>query len=644
MTPDPAADLPEILTRPLEGNAELRLTVQRDLAERLQHFQAGDGEDTTMLDRRQRRELDGQSYSVVGTIKFATLGRRHWCSLIAFVVLLLAWLAALAMEFPDLVILPTEWREDQAQVVQDYVAAKVVTMRGPEGDFLFPWRKEKTTVKAGDSWRENRSNPAAYLAYVASLEEMNEDLPADYDEVWRRIDPGNAVWLLVKADLFYRRAFYAYGKTRPGRWGVVDPAAFEQMLACLDEASKQPRFDEYVKERATLIRDAFRPPQNVVEGTIIESFVAWNALSISGGVSRSLIEQSIGELATRGDGEGLRRLVAADQRCQLLYTLAGPRGYPMTQVHQNFVLRSLRGSGGSGVQVEEIGRVEKLKDLAAAQSYRPRPMGEVRGASMRDYAARNPPLAVGWLVITIRVAVVGMTGLFLALVVVLRLRQLPRLNVAAAEARCLEPLVTGRLTRAILTMLLPVLALSLCFSGMPLGSYNLPPQMLAAGAYTFVALLTTLVIAGRRELDRRVGFLGFRTTRRSHVVANTVLAVLLLPALLLVYPDDASGKGWNDVAIVCAAANGLALLWLLVKAGIGFFTRDGNVRHRLLARWMVPVCLVWAGGLLCLTGVLHGLERHVFAVGADRWWISPSEPEPDPKLEPALRKLLAEWK
>lgn len=130
-----------------------------------------------------------------------------------------------------------------------------------------------------------------------------------------------------------------------------------------------------------------------------------------------------------------------------------------------------------------------------------------------------------------------------------------------------------------------------------------------------LVILALLVTLGSRRVSRRIGFLGFGRSRWRRevdllVAGLAVLNLAALPLLMAAQPRDWVSRtfpiGWvTQASGVLAAAVGI---WLLVKVLLGFTSPEANIRHRVIARSLIPACLASAALVACCSIALYPVE------------------------------------
>ncbi|MDB6079436.1 MAG: hypothetical protein JWO82_3183, partial [Akkermansiaceae bacterium] len=108
-------------------------------------------------------------------------------------------------------------------------------------------------------------DPVLYQAWVLFHYANIGKLPDDFDDHWRRIDPGNAFWPALKASVLGKHLMYERRSYRSVSPTEEDLAT---VTAAMEEAARQPAWIDRQRSFLALQRAAFRPPYTLEEDQV----------------------------------------------------------------------------------------------------------------------------------------------------------------------------------------------------------------------------------------------------------------------------------------------------------------------------------------------------------------------------------------
>ncbi len=125
--------------------------------------------------------------------------------------------------------------------------ARVFRNLSESDKLLFPADESGGALAPGSEflWRSGPENPAYFAEYARAFSKENGQLPPDYFETTRRIDPDNAFFTYLAAEL---EAKEAVGQNPDQSWTIKDPARMDRVLAFLREARNQEGYKTYGAE------------------------------------------------------------------------------------------------------------------------------------------------------------------------------------------------------------------------------------------------------------------------------------------------------------------------------------------------------------------------------------------------------------
>lgn len=408
--------------------------------------------------------------------------------------------------------------------------------------------------EGGGPWRAHPENPVLYFTYAKAFSLRCRRLPANYEATWRKIDPDNGIWLIIQAFSISQVRFH-----RP-------PLNQPETEALLREAAVKPRIEAYDEAWDQYVIDHLRAPETAAQELMIRN-----------------------------------RLGA--QRAWARQPWLWEPGIPLTSAAQ----------AGTSPGTPEWEAYEKISRWIGAYST----SEAARKNAMPRISAHAAPALV--------VVTPGcQAGLLLAALLfvgpaagLLALRQLPAGGRAGRMASCLAALERPGDRWRLLAVAVP-LPLALGIAGVlaiqpdrPLGGLGM-----AAPGLMFLALVAIAAAGASWQISRQTAFLGLASTPPQRKI-TTVIAVGTLSILAIVTTLVAVSRAGllppvHDPAPVLTSMAGLCGVVLLCLGGkvmLGYTNPETNVRHRLIARRLLPVVLISAMALCFAALSLHAVER-----------------------------------
>ena len=161
-------------------------------------------------------------------------------------------------------------------------------------------------LRAKALWDSEPDNPAYFAEYVTAFQREFGELPADFLETARRLDPDNAWFTYVAASALARGTHKQNGSA----WEITDPAKLAAAMALVHEARTQPRCDNYqdlmLRKRIPLL-----PQDDLLEN--LNSIFAINTVSTNNNIHVVMLSGAIQangwQLAENGDSPAFRELL-----------------------------------------------------------------------------------------------------------------------------------------------------------------------------------------------------------------------------------------------------------------------------------------------------------------------------------------------
>ncbi|MDB6080425.1 MAG: hypothetical protein JWO82_4172 [Akkermansiaceae bacterium] len=451
---------------------------------------------------------------------------------------------------------------------------------------------------------EHPDDPVWYQARVRLRIEALLGLPDDYDTHWREIDPGNGIWLELKAQELATRV-------RISRVGMAekidDPEVVTQMMDALREEVKQPMWKDYSRHLLDHQRAAFRPPLTLAEDDATVPFIWLAELPPMGAVER-VVKAAFQEKLASGETAAAIDLLdvwMAAARMRLLQPGNEPPADPITMPFGDFVwiakkaglpaqeaqLRQMEKNGGqSGRMSVSAPGWERLPSGMGDETYAP---GDtLRDRRMAEYARAD------------RTSALCVAAGSLLLMLILRW-QVSRGSFGQLSAG-LKPLFTheDQVKLIVFGVLLPLLWWAILIHFTPAGARQLgigfPGEDLkryhAENGAGLLLLVMSLLGILKHQARLRAGFLG---AGRREKALDLIAVILSAVALLPLWAISIKVAFLDPALMVSASLLGLPLLWLLWQLGRGM---AGLWKSRVAAALILPRFVVPLGVLsvVCL--------------------------------------------
>lgn len=161
-------------------------------------------------------------------------------------------------------------------------------------------------ARAKPLWDSEPDNPAYFAEYATAYQSEYGELPADFLDTARRLDPDNA-WFTYLAAAAHAKGSY---REKGSSWEFSNPAKFAAAMALFREARAQPRCDNYrdlmLRKRIPLL-----PQTDLLEN--MNSIFAINTISTSSNIHIGHLTFAIcakgWQLAEDGDSAAFRVLL-----------------------------------------------------------------------------------------------------------------------------------------------------------------------------------------------------------------------------------------------------------------------------------------------------------------------------------------------
>jgi hypothetical protein len=623
METDPSRFI-ELATRPVAENE--RIAASDELTARLAHAGSSEGEDA----------LEG------ATQRLASRRPSPSWSLPLFAALSLVILAS-ALGF----LLPQHWKEARLlepihhQGSDKRYYERLLEALGPAAaDVPLPvpsWEKPELWEKRfGALLREMPDEPAAYAIYIDfyPFNGSRGVLPADYDAVWQRLDPGNAAWPLEAATRHFAQATRGKPVVLPG-----NEATFQEALAAFRVAAA---CDHVNVSRYPILRRqlrSFHPDGSLRDQHIqrhLGSLVGRDVISSSQILDMAEVESA--RLEAHADREGQRKLMA-DLRRVLIMVAGDPAGDP-----SYFSMMMGRKTTALAVRCRSMGLTSEAEWLDRCAGLRParKAVGMARSAAdlvrqsatlhrgtVGFYEPSLPPalLAPGRLAeyaVADRFAVVTGAAFGFLILAACCVEVVRRGKGARGLARGLMPLFRPVywLWLCLAGVLLPVAWWSLIVHFTPLGmrdialNYclfrNIPLMQpwLSQDAGVLVLIWIALFQVARWRVGKRYAFLSIRPSRMWIGWVMVALAALFIPAQGIARYLLNSER----FLLFGSAAGGIPLLWLIWQAlALVFRPREGALDSSLHLRVLIPAMAALSLAMLAAIPFFRTIERRMVA-------------------------------
>lgn len=615
----PAAVLAELMTERLAGQEELRLHLKASFQERI--GQAGAGPEEIAAGCARVREVRAKRKRSIVWV---------WSGWAALIVL---WLAVLGVWIQRIMAgsdhsgsLPRIMREEAERREKAH-------MRKLGGAAFLNWGSDQEISRWIDEWRSRSpDDPAAYRLWIyQNYFDSSEELPADYDATWKRIDPDNGSWLLTKAAKYSRKAMGGANSRR----AIVDRDAYQQMVEAVEAAQELPRREGYRETYVRMILESFPHPQSYEEALAgqesADLIVMWT------GWPGAPFMVEFERLRKAGDHEGMANLAAQIRRSLMREYLLGydrsvsdfSRAFRKAQLHEE------------AEKIEALGRT-------IGDPPEKRPLSPDAPISI---AKRYRDLWFVW---------AWVPGGALAVAGMVSLAFLPPSGVRNQGAGCAGSLL-GRWSAAwvmLIGIVAPLAGMALTFAllpqNSPLRSFYDRGAWFVAGWTLAGALLLQGVIV--RELRKSVSVVGLAPPRWERSLGNilcglTLLCLLLLCVLSVWDPRIVGAPEMVWLAVIPALSTIFLIAWM-IRGSIRCVRPGMNgIQTRLTARLVQSSMAALAFGGVVFTLLLISAERQALAGDPTSYYSTPHDPVkplvkglPIPAEKKAeLERIQAEW-
>ncbi|MDB6080426.1 MAG: hypothetical protein JWO82_4173 [Akkermansiaceae bacterium] len=621
MAETPSA-LPDLLTRDLDP-ADLTTAVVRANLEQLAAgavVKAGDDTEATAVSRLAvaKRRPAWKLPLLLACLAFAVLG------IAAYRDLSLAFAGALGSDRPH------PWRGMREGVLQRLADPDAIYRPGDQSAEEWCERTRKAFDRQPDS-------VAAYYLYVSIFQLIRGEMPPDFNSVTARLEPDNAIWPLLKSNWQTKRAW----DFRVSR-GEPDTEWTSRAVDCLRKAAGCPRVDYHLQEIGQLWRRdlhpvtvaeavALSPSQGNTEDFILHpEYYATSALIFGA--------KQLSEPEARGD------FLRMTGPLMIRYLLATGRegGIPTQTLTKYAVAAGL---------TDEAARLRRLDHLvsSAGQEMAARPKEAGAWGAVLDIHWFWPDFHEDWgeseldlrlmnRVAALKTALLSSGAFCLVAGLLVWLRLIPRPVIPAKIARCVAPMIDrpGRIVRASVVLVM-TLILAWASAGVVENSNDHGSEIFLAAIGGGALLGLSFVFQSARiSVARSTAILGLRPTGRRLMLGRLMKLLALLAVGFWVASTHV--KDFQIFAIFMAGS--VILVWLAC-IGLGYANPVNSTRHRLMARFLLPVFFT-ASLVLGLAGMGVGaFERHL----VQEAWAAAPGPLSDlsPETKAGLEALLKEW-
>ncbi|MDB6077780.1 MAG: hypothetical protein JWO82_1527 [Akkermansiaceae bacterium] len=564
---DVSLSLPEHLAQPLEGEPLTHYQVLEQLRTLEQGASLRPGDDTAE-----------QAIERLDTARALHRGRKLRHAGLMFLALLLVTLAAvleLWLALPLATKLP-----HLPDFVRSAAVARVHDLAGPDAYFDPAWESADDWVNGTEkAWLEHPSDPEYYYFRSHIHAFLHRELPPDYDEVTRRLDPDNAGWDLLRADTLAWQAI----DRRTGK--TPDPALVAQSMATLQAASLKPRLTDYHQELARIYESSYHP-KSIYERDLplfhpgdSNSFLLYPYSRLSVPFQRDLHR-------SKGDLSGNAAFFHLAQK--LLYRSALAGSYPSEPV-----VKYMADEADARGLPYDATRLRHFRDMCEAAQYGSDPLLD---------SAWHPASTA----MIARLSFLGLAALLVVIAALLRLRFRPGRGSVNRAALCLEPLLTGHRPISLRTFI-SLVAIPLVI-GPAFYFVGNVDGLIAVAPFIVILDFIILLQGMRTQIFRRLGCLGLRSSRLRDQTWNFAIIFLLVAATLFVMGGcqwEESNPNLFPVALLTCTVT----LWISASAILGYSTFRSSLRHNLLARRMITVIPFAVIPLALLAGLLVPVER-----------------------------------
>jgi hypothetical protein len=545
-----AADLPELLVRPLGSGHELLHIFRAGIEERLLYAAAEKGEDTP------------EAAAAWLATRPAVASRRRW--LVPLLVLaVLTTVFALAAGLGE--YLPLYAFDGSAPVVVRE-AAKRQLFAVPPGKRASPLVTYITDPMAvgTENWTNHPGDPVFYHLLVVATMDQEHTLPQDYDASWRGVDPDNAYWLLYRIHAARR----TLDPANPFTPGVV--------LSTLQEAAALPRCHSYRQDQERLYLSEMLPPRSAA-GLTARSIAYTQFRLLTGNITSDWW------------------WLSSEIRTHAAEISAGPAGAQGLQKLQDWAA--------------ELGKEEAVADpfdLSPSHGNSAAAVAGVRASLV--VAGLCLFLCAGVLGLRHWPTRSSAAGMALCVRQLLHPRDLRSilaggmlipgglLGIAAVAFFPWEfrPGIALYATSIPLFLVLPLLAL-----------------MVAAARREVTCRAGFLDLRGAR-FQRRISWLVILVSLLPFLALIPLVTSLASPSATGVMPGSWTRSGGANLILAGAGCcSGAVILWLTISMLLGYASPSANVRHRIIAYRLMPALLIAAITVNLLALALYPLESRL---------------------------------
>jgi hypothetical protein len=490
--------------------------------------------------------------------------------------------------------------------------------------------REEWLTRLRQAFERHPESVAAYRFYVQIYVLFQEELPPDFEEVTARLEPDNAIWPLLKSQMFIRQAL----DKRVSR-AEPEEALLAKALAAYREAVTKPRLDQHAEEFERLWRAELHP------ASLLEA----EAISPLAGTTEHILlhlDVSYDPLpaldAGKTDPRKLQALIPLTAQLLARDALSGGE-VSISQVSQ--LERHLEELPGTAGLAEERARLQRFCAALADQTEAMALPWQRFGQERRDEAL-GFDLQPSACAATLKYALAIGAVLCLLAGAVAWLRLLPFPRIPAKVGRCVAALKwQGGSVRPALRVLIPIPVVAWLIVGILTSCFQF--EGFPGFLIDFTGLVAVLMVLGlcrllqrlRTKMARSLGAAGMRPPQWRLVIGwlqilLIALAIAFGAASLLVE------KFWIFAMIPCSV---VSLSWL-GRLLSGYLNRQDGIRHRLLARSLagalsITACVMAAGSLTASAVEMH-LVRQA--------WANAPEPRTARESREELQKLIEEWK
>lgn len=513
------------------------------------------------------------------------------------------------------------------------------------GRFVDPDAVYSPVAKSEEEWCERTrkafdrqpGSAAAYFLHASIFKLIKRQLPPDFDTVTSRLEPDNAIWPLLKSDYQIGRAI----DLRVSRT-ELDPEWASRAVASLRAAAACPRIDYHLHETGQLWRRGLHPV-TVAEAVMLSpgqmsgdrlalhpetnftSALILGAKQIPDPEARKEFLRMTGPLM-------IRYLSAAGIEGRIPAAQMAKSASAVGLIDETIRFKKLEKMSDSALQnmLGRSGRDGKWNAFLDGSRFWPN-FYEDWGASELDLRLMNR-------VAGLKVALLSSAAFCLVAGLLAWLRLIPRPAIPTKIARCLGPLSErlGSMTRAAV-VLTATLSSAWGVAGIVQSTNQdfsrILPIVLGGGA---LLGLSFVFQSARASIARSTAVVGLRPTDRRLMLGRLMKLLVILALGLWVASTYA-----EDFQIFAIFIAGSVILVWLACIGLGYADPVDSIRHRLMARFLLPVFFT-ASFMLGVIGMGVGaFERHLVQ---EAWAAAPGPlSELSPETKAGLEALVKEW-